>query len=80
MQHRHPAARRQGAGLHLVTKKGKHFRHGTHKEDASLGALLRKRGILTEEAVPRMNGLAADLSCDSDDLRAIQVGGSSTAS
>jgi hypothetical protein len=49
------------------------------KDNACITALASKFGVFTQEAVSRMDRVAPSLPCYGDDLLAIEVGGSASA-
>ena len=62
-----------GLGLDLVAHSRHHLRARPDEDEVVVGARLDKRGILREEAVAWMNGLAAGRGRGGDDRRDPQV-------
>ena len=63
----------QPAGAGLVPKNIQHAGIGTDKGQAGSSAVPGEIGVLTKEAVTRMNGVAALFQCNSNKLSAVQI-------
>ena len=70
-----PHALRQHARLHLVAEQLENLRPRADERDPFLGAAAGEVGVLAEEAVARMDRVAAGRLRDRDDLLDVEIGG-----
>ncbi len=72
-QDRDPGARRDRAGLGLVTERGERSRRRTDEDQTLLCAGLREGRLLAEEAVPGMHGRASRADRRVEDLLHVEI-------
>jgi hypothetical protein len=74
-QHRHASALGEGTGARLVAEQRQCLGARADERQASGGAAAREVGLLGEEAVAGMHGVAAGGGGDGEQLRGVEVGG-----
>ena len=74
-QHRDPAPAGQGSGLDLVAEQLEQLGAGADEDEPGLGAPAGEAGVLAQEPVPRVDGVASRLTGGGDDLLGVEIGG-----
>jgi len=73
-QDRRPVLARVGAGAGLVAEQIELLRRGADEDQPGLGTGRREGGVLRQEAVARMHGVAARLAGRGDDAGDVEIG------
>ncbi len=74
-EHRHTDLGGQDSGSRLVTEEPQRPRRGPHERDAGGLDGGGKVGVLAQESVTGVDGVASVLACDGDQLLDVEVGG-----